>query len=133
LAAFLFFTYHFGERAMATFIEYQLDDGTTILVETNEPKTGGVTKASRDTLGNAIVSVNKKFDAAFVGVKKSAAILREQLEELRADEVEVTFGLKATGEAGNFAIGQIGVEANYTVTLKWSNQSDEGEKGKTKT
>jgi len=38
--------------------------------------------------------------------------------------VEVKFGLKATGEAGNylFAIGKVGVEANYEVTLKWSNQ-----------
>ena len=117
---------------MPTYIEYQLDDSTTILVETTEPKTGGVTKASRDTLGNVVVSVNKKFEVAFAGVKKSAAILRQQLEELRADEVEVTFGLKATGEAGNFAIGQVGMEANYTVTLKWSNKPDEVEKGKVK-
>lgn len=107
---------------MATFIEYQLEDGTTILVETPEPKTGGVTKASRDPLGNAIVSANKKFEAAFDSVKKSAVIVRRQLEDLRADEVEVVFGLKATGEAGNFAIGQVGVEANYTVTLKWNNR-----------
>lgn len=110
---------------MTTFIEYKLDDGTTLLVETTEDQPPGVTKASRDKLGNAIVSVNQKFEAAFSGVKKSAAILRQQLEELQADEVEVTFGLKATGEAGNFAIGQVGVEANYTVKLKWQNEKRE--------
>lgn len=107
---------------MTTFIEYQLDDGATVLVETPEAQPAGVTKAGRDRLGNAIVSANQKFEAAFAGVKKSAAILRQQLEELRADEVEVIFGLKATGEAGNFAIGQVGVEANYTVKLKWNNR-----------
>ncbi len=107
---------------MTTYIEYKLDDDCTLLIETEEPETGGVTKVSRDKLGNAIVSVNQKFEAAFAGVKKSATILRQQLEELRADEVEVTFSLKATGEAGNFAIGQVGVEANYTVTLKRKNE-----------
>lgn len=108
---------------MATYLEYQLDDGTTILVEIEEPKTSGVTKASRDTVGNVIQSVNQKFEDAFAGIKKSALALRQQLEEMRADEVEVTFGLKATGDLGNFAVGKVGAEANYTVTLKWKNES----------
>ncbi len=110
---------------MSIYIEYQLEDGITILVETTEPTTGSVTKAGRDALGNAIISANRKFEAAFEGVKKSATVLRHQLEDLRADEVEVTFGLKTTGEAGNFAIGQVGVEANYTVTLKWNNRPEQ--------
>jgi TusA-related sulfurtransferase len=108
---------------MATYIEYQLEDGTIILVETDERQAGGtIQKASRDKVGNVIASVNQKFENAFAGVKKSAVVLRKQLEEMRADEVEVTFNLKATGEAGNFAIGRIGAEANYTVKLKWSNK-----------
>lgn len=114
---------------MATYIKYQMEDGTTILVETTESKVGGVAPAGRDKIGNIIVSVNQKFEDAFLSVKKSAAVLRQQLEELRADEVEVTFGLKATGELGNFAIGQIGVEANYMVKLKWQNQQAENERG----
>ncbi|MEW5870666.1 MAG: CU044_2847 family protein [Chloroflexota bacterium] len=50
-----------------------------------------------------------------------ARALREKLDELRADEVEVSFGLKTIGEVGNFAVGKAGVEANYTVALKWKN------------
>ena len=111
---------------MATYIEYKLDDDTTILIETEEQKISGVTKASsRDKVGNVIASVNQKFEDAFAGVKKSAVLLRRQLEEMRADEVEVTFGLKATGDLGNFAIGKVGAEANYTVKLKWTNTKDE--------
>jgi hypothetical protein len=117
-----FFLSHRSEK-LATYLEYQLDDGTTILVEIEEPKTSGVTKASRDTVGNVIQSVNQKFEDAFAGIKKSALALRQQLEEMRADEVEVTFGLKATGDLGNFAVGKVGAEANYTVTLKWKNES----------
>jgi hypothetical protein len=40
----------------------------------------------------------------------------------RPQEATVTFGLKATGEAGNFAIGKVGMEASYMVTPKWSNE-----------
>jgi hypothetical protein len=105
---------------MTTYIEYQLEGGTTLLVETDEQKTEGVTKASRDKDGNVVKSAGLKFEAAMANVRDSAAALRSQLEELRADEVTVTFGLKATGEAGLFAIGKVGMEANYTVTLKWS-------------
>ncbi len=113
-------------KPMPTFIEYKLEDGTTILVQANRPaQAGGITKASRsDAVGNAINTVNQKFADAFAGVKKSAMVLRQQFVELQADEVEVTFGLTATGELGNFAIGQVGAEANYEITLKWSNKPD---------
>ena len=114
---------------MTTYIEYQLEDGTKVLVEVEEGKGGGVTKASRDKVGNVIASVNQKFEDAFAGVKQSALILRRQLEEMRADEVEVTFGLKATGDFGNFAIGKVGAEANYTVKMKWSNEKKEPSDG----
>jgi hypothetical protein len=107
---------------MSTFIEYELADGTKVLVEISEPKSGGITKASKDKVGNVIASASQTFEDAFAGVKKSAQILRQQLEEMKADEVEVTFGLKATGEFGNFAIGQVGAEANYTVKMKWNNK-----------
>jgi hypothetical protein len=110
---------------MATFIEYHLEDGTTLLVEAEAPQTTGITKASRDRLGNAIIQAGQRFEDAFENIKKSALALRQQLEALRADEVEVTFGLKATGDLGNFAIGRIGGEANYTVKMKWSNRQEQ--------
>ena len=81
-------------------------------------------KVSRDKVGNVVTWANKKFQDAFASVKKSAVVLRQELEDLRADEVEVTFGLKTTGEAGNFAVGQVGAEANYTITLKWKNNEE---------
>lgn len=59
---------------MATYIEYQLEDGTSILVEVDQPQASGVTRASRDRAGNVISSVNQKFEDAFVGVKQSASV-----------------------------------------------------------
>jgi hypothetical protein len=41
------------------------------------------------------------------------------------DEVEVTFGLKATGELGNFAVAKAGAEASYTITLTWKREAEQ--------
>jgi hypothetical protein len=110
---------------MPNFIEFQLEDGATILVQTTSQTTeGGLRKAGiTDTAGNVINAAGQRFVDALAGVKKSARIIRAQLDELKADEVEVSFGLTATGEFGNFAIGQVGGEANYSVKLKWSNKA----------
>ena len=106
---------------MATYIEYELEDGTTVLIESSEPESG-VVRASRDKEGNVIKKAGQKFEAALAGIKPWADALRRQLDDLLADEIEVTFGVKAVGEAGNFAVGKVGAEANYEVTLKWSNK-----------
>jgi hypothetical protein len=77
-------------------------------------------KAARGN-GRVVIKATKKFCAALASINHSATLLRQELDELKADEVEVKFGLTTTGELGNFAIGKVGVEANYEVTLKWKN------------
>ena len=109
---------------MPTYLEYDLDDGTTVLVQISnqETRSGLVQAGNRRGEGDSvIVRVNRKLSEALAGVKAQAATLRKQLEDLKADDVEVKFALKTTGELGNFAVGNIGVEANYEVTLKWKN------------
>ena len=107
---------------MATYIEYELDDGTILYIQGDDvEESGGVRRVSRGDDGNAVVQSTNTFRDALAGVKSSAKLLREQLNELKADEVEVTFGLKAIGEAGFFGISKVGMEANYEVKLKWDN------------
>ena len=110
---------------MAVYIEYELEDGTTVLIESSEPETG-VVKASPKG-GIRTTPARKTFEEALVGIKPWATALRQQLNDLMADEVEVTFGIKAIGEAGIFAVGKVGGEANYEVTLKWGNREGDGE------
>ena len=57
-------------------------------------------------------------------IKFQAQVLHEKLHALKADEVEVSFSLSTTGELGTFAVGKIGIEANYEVTLKWENKRE---------
>lgn len=105
---------------MTRYVTYQLDDGSILLVEQLDSP-AGVAPAG---IGQTVEGAAQSFDRALGSIRQSAIQLRKNLEDLRADEVKVKFGLKATGEAGNyfFAIGKVGVEANYEVTLKWSNR-----------
>lgn len=106
---------------MSAYVEYEIEEGFTILVEVPEQEVRGVVKASGPG-EPATVKAEKKFGEAMEGVRRSAIAIKEKLEELRADESEVTFGLKTTGKLGTFAIAEIGVQANYTVKLKWVNK-----------
>lgn len=106
---------------MATYIEYQLEDGSTLLVEADEPE-GGLVRVARED-GNVILAAGAKFRDALRSAKASTAALLNELNDLPVEEMEVTFGLKSAGEAGFFAVGKVGLEANYQVKLKWKKPS----------
>ncbi len=104
---------------MPEFIEYVLEDGSTLLVAAPEQAGGYAGQTSR---GPADLQPARRFADALNTVKESARTLMAKLRDLQADEVEVEFSLTTTGEAGNFAVGKVGVEANYVVKLRWTNK-----------
>lgn len=101
---------------MPTYIEYKMEDGSTVLVEA-ESATGGVVKASRG--GVNIVEAGKNFTEALASIRGSLRALIAEMDALKIEGAEVKFGLKAIGEAGVFAVGKVGGEMNYEVTLHW--------------
>lgn len=101
---------------MPTYIEYRNEDGSTVLVELAEA-TGGVVRASPG--GLKVVETGKKFTEAFASIRGTIKDLVAEMETLHVEEGEVKFGLKALAEAGVFAVGKVGGEMNYEVTLKW--------------
>jgi hypothetical protein len=103
---------------MPTFIEYDLGDGQTLLVQALETDAGNVVMAARDG-GNVIIKARKSFNDALKEAKTQAKLLIEQIEDLPVNEAEIKFGLTTTGELGNLAIGKIALGVNYEVTLKW--------------
>ena len=105
---------------MTTYIEYELDENTTILVEAPEDASGGVVKASRGA-GEPLRS-KLNFKQAFANVKSSIKAVMAEFDDLHVEEAEIKFGLKSIGEAGIFAIGKVGGEMNYEVTLKWKKE-----------
>ena len=103
---------------MTTYYEYQLEKGLTVLVEGPDSEIEGFTPTS-NAFGAIVRKSRKTFSGALKSVNAQAKKIVRSLEVLAADEMEVSFGLKTVGEMGNFAVGKLGMEINYQVTLKW--------------
>jgi hypothetical protein len=103
---------------MKRLIEFPLEDGSSILVEVDEPEQEGLERVSRKD-PNVIERALQTFEKSLDGVKPAAQYILEKLRSLHdsPDEIEVQFGLKLN--AGSGVILAAGVEANYTVKLKW--------------
>ena len=121
---------------MARYIKYQTADGGTVLVEVEgEAKTavpkGGVVRAGRgvgEAVQDTVEEVQTKFEDAMEVVRRNAATIISKVKEDLVDppdEVEVTFGLKATGELGNFAVAKASAEANYTIRMTWKREAEQ--------
>jgi hypothetical protein len=100
---------------MPNYIEYKLEDDSTVLIEVEER--GGVVKASNKSDESKPSKLN--FKQAFASVRMSIKEVMSEFDNLHVEEAEIKFGIKSTGEAGIFAIGKVGGEMNYEVTLKW--------------
>lgn len=110
---------------MATYIQYDLEDGSTILIEApDEYSDDGLIPAARGGK-NRFLPSKKKFQQAFEEAKHHALILLKELDTIPVEEAEIKFGLTTIGEAGNFAIGKIGLSVNYEITLKWKKPTSE--------
>lgn len=72
---------------MSHYIEYFLDDGSSILIECEE--TGGVIKASKDK--DQPIPSKMKFSEALANMRGSIKELVNELDELKADEAEIKF------------------------------------------
>src|SRR6266487_7195473 len=109
---------------MKRLIEFPLDDGTSMLVEVEEPEEGGLVKASR--AGEVITKAQQTLGEALEKVKPAAQYVILQLRKLHdsPDEIQVAFGLKLSADAGA-VLASTGTEANYTITLKWVSDKEQ--------
>jgi hypothetical protein len=108
---------------MKRLIEFPLEDGTTMLVEIDEPEQGGLVKASR--AGEVIAKAQQTLEKSLEKVQPAAQFVIQQLRKLHdsPDEIQVNFGLKLSADAGA-VLASAGAEANYTVTLKWAKEKE---------
>lgn len=113
---------------MAHYLEFATEDGNTLLIEVAEPEQStqsGMVKAGlNDRIQSSVSQAQNTFQSAISTVKSNALEFINGIKEMdiAPDEVEIEFGLKATAEAGNFAIGKINGDINYSVKLKWINK-----------
>jgi hypothetical protein len=90
-------------------VTYRVDDATTVRLEI-EPTDGFRPAAPGEVLGWVQDAVGPAVDAA-------RAVL-EKVKEARPDQIEVRFGVKASGEA-KWLVAKAAGEANFDVKLTW--------------
>jgi Trypsin-co-occurring domain 1 len=102
--------------------QFSLEDGTTFLVEVDEPESKAVERVSAPS-GQTVLKAQQTFEAALDQVKPVASVILSKLKQLDtpASEVEVKFGIKLTVDAGAI-FASVGSEVNYEITLKWNKE-----------
>ena len=112
---------------MSRYVEFATASDGLMLVEVDAADlatAAGVEKAGlrdRRATGDVARAASTFEDAVGSALRRSASVLADAIDSLprRPSEVELTFGLKATGEVGNIAVAKAGGEANFTVRLAW--------------
>ena len=109
---------------MATYIEFALEDGGTVLVQVREEHEKGVVKTGLAKPGEVVQEARMSFERALDSVKPMANVMVSKLRDLvdPPDEIEVEFGLNLSAEVGA-VVATAGAEANYSVTLTWKRAS----------
>ena len=111
---------------MSSIVEFPLDAGGTVLVDVDEvARIGSVRRGIAPS--ELITRADQSVEAAFARVKPAAAALVADLRSVAdpPDQIEVTFGIKLSGELGA-VIAKTAAEANFSVRLSWSRQQASG-------
>ncbi len=106
-------------------VEFPLEDGSSIVVQVDEPETGGTVRASR--LGDLAVERSRMtFEEAFrrIYAATESAVIPLTRSSLRPSEIEMEFGINLSAELGA-VIAKSTSEANYKVTLRWTKEKEE--------
>ncbi len=110
------------DKALA---QFTLEDGTPFLVEIDEPNSNAIERVALTETTEMVYKAKKNLNEALDAIKPVASTVVSKLKDgltTPADEVEVTFGLKLSAEAG-VVFSSVGSEVTFEVTLKWGGQS----------
>ena len=104
---------------MKRLIEFKMEDGDAILVEVDEPETGGTTRASRRP-GEIAEEAKQTFEQALSKIRPATEKVITTLRGLaqKPDEIEMEFGFSLNAAVG-VVIASASTGANYKVTLRW--------------
>ena len=103
---------------MKRLVEFPLEEGGSIVVEIDEPETGGTVRAGRE---DKIEKARETFEDALNKVLPATKTVVEKLRSMasKPDEIEVTFGVNLSTMAGAF-IASASAAANFGVTVHWT-------------
>ena len=107
---------------MAKLVEFDLGNDETILIEAEDVDSDGIEPVSKRP-GEIAVQARQSFNDALNGIAPMVRAVKRRVNACTdpADEVEVKFSLKLSGELGA-VLTKVGGEATYEITLKWKNE-----------
>jgi len=82
----------------------------------------GLRQWARNQAGEVTAMAQSGFEQAVrraVSLNVQAFLAAAEALDKPPAEMEITFGLKATGEVGNLAVGKVAGESNYQVKMVW--------------
>ena len=108
---------------MKRLVEFPLEDGTTVLVESDEAESKG--PVVRGVGAREITEkAEQTFETALSRIKPAAAAVIAKLRDLSdpPEQVGIEFGIKLGAKAGAF-ITSADAEATFKITLTWKRES----------
>lgn len=105
---------------MRGIVEFQLDQGGSVLIEVNQSPAGPVMRGlGKDQLAVA-QQAGKTFDEAIAAVTPAARSLTARLRGIDDPpaEIGIEFGVQMSAQAGAF-IAAVAAEANFKVSMTW--------------
>ena len=111
---------------MKRFVEFPLEDGSTIVVEVNEPEGERGTRRAARGSEEEPEKAPQTFEHALSKIRPATEKVITTLRGLtqKPDEVEMEFGFSLSAEAG-VIIASASTQANYRVTLRWKGEAQE--------
>lgn len=106
---------------MNKLIEFELEDGSTILVESNDRFSQGENVYISNDV--EIEKAERKFSSSMDSIRSIAKTSLATISSLgkKPEEFTLEFGLKLTGKTNAILVsGEL--ESNIKVTLKWKNE-----------
>lgn len=107
---------------MTKLVKFDVGEGQTILVEVEEVESEEIEPVSKSP-GELAAKARQTLSEALDSIGPMIKTLKSRLSDMTepADEVEVKFGVKLSGEV-DAIVTKVGGEATYEITLKWANK-----------
>jgi hypothetical protein len=107
---------------MKKFVEFNLEDGSTVVFETDTPEPAGSDRRIASSPGEAPVEKSAQlFDAVTARIRPAAQMVLNALRELNTPrQIDLEFGLKFNARTG-VVFASVDSDVSFKVRVKWEN------------
>lgn len=106
---------------MKHLVEYPLNDGSTVVIEVDEPASDDTEYVGRGE--ELLTKAKETLEDAIQKILPAAKAVVEKVKNIEtdADEIEIAFGVRLNSTF-SVLISSVSAEANFDVTLRWHNE-----------